>query len=185
MREIEIKARVAGKNALIGILKKQDITLSDAVTQRDQVFGIEGAFGGDGQSKPWLRIRTETKGDSTKQIFTLKKSVTSQLDSIEHETEIADEQELAKIIEHIGFTPYSDSTKTRQKAQIGEIEICVDSVNDLGDFVEAEKLTTEDADIEEVTNELWAVLAGFGVTHDQQVTDGYDVMLRKSQGLEG
>jgi len=185
MREIEIKARVADKNALIGILKKQDITLSDAVTQRDQVFGIEGAFGGDGQSKPWLRIRTETKGDSTKQIFTLKKSVTSQLDSIEHETEIADEQELAKIIEHIGFTPYSDSTKTRQKAQIGEIEICVDSVNDLGDFVEAEKLTAEDADIDKVTNELWGVLEQFGITRSQQVTDGYDVMLRKSQGLEG
>jgi adenylate cyclase class 2 len=185
MREIEIKARVADKNALLSALKAQNIVLSDPVTQRDQVFGIKGAMGGDGQSRPWLRIRTETKGDQTRQIFTLKKSVTSQLDSIEHETEIADEKELAKIIEHIGFTPYSDSTKTRQKAQIGEVEICVDSVNGLGDFIEAEKLTGEDANIEDVTNELWNILDQFGVARDQQVTDGYDVMLRKSQGLEG
>lgn len=185
MREIEIKARVANKSTLLDILKTQDIILSDPITQRDQVFGIEGEAGGDGQSRPWLRIRTETKADTTKQIFTLKKSVTSQLDSIEHETEIADEKELAKIIEHIGFTPYSDSTKTRQKAQIGEIELCVDSVNELGDFIEAEKLTDENADIDEVTNELWVVLGKFGITRDQQITDGYDVMLRKSQGLEG
>ncbi len=75
------------------ILGVQGVILSDPVTQRDQVFGIEGANGGDGQSRPWLRIRTETKGDTIKQIFTLKKSVTSQLDSIEHETEIADEKE--------------------------------------------------------------------------------------------
>jgi len=185
MREIEIKARVADKSALIEVLKAQNITLSDSVIQRDQVFGIEGVSGGDGQSQPWLRIRTETKDDTTKQIFTLKKSVTSQLDSIEHETEIADEKELAKIIEHIGFAPYSDSTKTRAKARIGEIEICIDTVEGLGDFIEVEKLTDEDADIDEVTNELWNVLDQFGVTHDQQVTDGYDVMIRKSQGLEG
>lgn len=184
MREIEIKVRIADKSELLGVLKNRNIVLSDPVTQRDQVFGVESASGGNGQSKPWLRIRTETKGDLTKQIFTLKKSVTSQLDSIEHETEISDEKELAKIIEHIGFTPYSDSTKTRQKAQIGEIEICVDSVNSLGDFIEVEKLTDENANIDEVTDELWAVLDQFGVSHDQQVTDGYDVMLRKSQGLE-
>jgi adenylate cyclase, class 2 len=185
MREIEIKARVADKNALLEVLKMQNITLTEPVTQCDQVFGTEGANGGDGQSRPWLRIRTETKGDTTKQIFTLKKSVTSQLDSTEHETEIADEKELAKIIEHIGFTPYSDSTKTRQKAQIGEIELCVDSVNDLGDFVEAEKLTSEDANIDEVMDELWKVLGQFDVARDQQVTYGYDVLLRKAQGLEG
>jgi adenylate cyclase class 2 len=186
MREIEIKARVADKSALLEVLKAQNIMLSDPVTQRDQVFGIEGVSGGDGQSRPWLRIRTETKGDSIKQIFTLKKSVTSQLDSIEHETEIINEKELAKIIEHIGFTPYSDSTKTRAKAQISDdVEICVDTVEGLGDFIEIEKLTNEDADLDHITQELWAILTRFGVSPDQQVTDGYDVMLRKSQGLEG
>lgn len=184
MREIEVKARIEDKITLLDALKTGNVTLSEPITQRDQVFGIEGAPGGDDQSRPWLRIRTETKGSTTKQIFTLKKSVTSQLDSIEHETEIADEKELAKIIEHIGFTPYSDSTKTRQKAQLGEIELCLDSVNELGDFVEAEKLTSEEVDIDEVINELWDVLEQFGVTRGQQVTDGYDVMLRKSQGLE-
>ncbi len=182
MREIEIKARVADKAGLLEILKAQNVAVSEPVTQRDQVFGLPDAVADTGA--PWLRIRTETKNGAAKQIFTLKKSVTNQMDSIEHETEIADEAELAKIIEHIGFTPYSDSTKTRMKAQAGEIEICIDTVHGLGDFIEAEKLTAEDADYDSVAEELWAVLESFGVTRDDHVTDGYDVLMRKQQGLE-
>ena len=183
MREIEIKARVADKAALLDVLQSQRIELSEPVTQRDQVFGPAGINGGDGNSAPWLRIRTETKNGQTKQIFTLKKSITNQMDSIEHETEIADEAELAKIIEHIGFTPYSDLTKIRQKAHMGAIEICVDTVEGLGDFIEVEKLTDEDADYEAVLAELWAVLEQCGVARASEVTDGYDVLQRKSQGL--
>ncbi|MDQ3123801.1 MAG: class IV adenylate cyclase [bacterium] len=182
MREIEIKARVADKTSLLATLKAQAIILTEPVTQRDQVFGLPGA--GGGSLGPWLRIRTETNNGQKRQIFTLKKSVTNQMDSIEHETEVANEVELAKIIEHIGYTPYSDSTKTRQKARRRDIEICIDAVESLGDFIEAEKLTTEDADYEKVAEELWALLINFGIRRDDQVNDGYDVLIRKNQGFE-
>ena len=186
MREIEIKARVDDKQALLALLEEKGVTLSAAVTQRDQVFGLPGVNGGDDtNSAPWLRIRTETKGAETRQIFTLKKSVTNQMDSIEHETEIHNPAELAAIIGHLGFTPYSDLTKTRQKAHVGEIEICVDSVDGLGDFIEAEKLTEEDADYDAIAAELWQLLGGFGVQKMAHVTDGYDVLMRKQQGLKG
>lgn len=186
MREIEIKARVDDKPALLVLLQEKGIELSLPVTQRDQVFGLPGINGGDdANNAPWLRIRTETKNEKTTQIFTLKKSVTNQLDSIEHETEIHDPLELAAIIGHLGFTPYSDLIKTRQKAKVGEIEICVDSVDKLGDFIEAEKLTDENADYNAVAAELWQLLEGFGIERTAHVTDGYDVLMRKQQGLEG
>lgn len=184
MREIEIKARVANKSDLLVKLNELRMTVSDAVTQRDQVFGLPNEKGGGGNSVPWLRIRTETKrGDEPTQIFTLKKSVTNQMDSIEHETEVTDAAELVKIIHHIGFTPYSDSTKTRQKAHDGEIEICIDTVEGLGDFVEAEKLTEENVDHGAVIEELWMVLERLGVNRNDEVTDGYDVLMRKKLGL--
>jgi len=185
MREIEIKARVASKQSLLQTLADQNVVLSEPVTQRDRVFGRVGVDGGSDNSAPWLRIRTETKQGEVKQIFTLKKSVTNQMDSIEHETEVADADELAKIIEHMDFTPYSDLTKTRQKAQDGVIEICVDTVEGLGDFIEVEKLTEEDVDYEAVIAELWTVLEKYDVRREDEVTDGYDVLMRKSQGLEG
>lgn len=183
MREIEIKARVADRATLQDVLKTQNVTLSAPITQRDRVFGVKGVDGGSDNSSPWLRIRTETKNGATRRLFTLKKSVTNQMDSIEHETEIQDEEELSHIIRHLGFVPYSDSTKTRQKARLGEIEICVDSVEGLGEFVEVEKMTQEDVNYDEVAEELWRVLERFGVTRADYVTDGYDVLMRKKQGL--
>lgn len=186
MREIEIKARVADKALLLKVLEEKGVELSWPVTQRDQVFGLPGVDGGnDTNGAPWLRIRTETRNGKTIQIFTLKKSVTNQMDSIEHETEIHDATELAAIIGHLGFGPYSDLTKIRQKAKLGEIELCIDTVGELGDFIEAEKLTADDADYDKVAAELWEVLGSFGVEKSQHVTDGYDVLMRKHQGLKG
>lgn len=182
MREIEIKARVQDKASLVAKIREQRVALSGPVTHHDRVFGPVGVDGDDGSNTaPWLRIRTEIKDSSQRHIFTLKKSVTNQMDSIEHETEVADDQELEKIISYIQFTPYSDLTKTRQKARIGEIEICVDSVEGLGDFIEAEKLTDEDVDYDEVANELWAVLERFGVERSDHVEEGYDVLMNKAK----
>lgn len=182
MREIEIKARIADRRAFIAELTGHGVIVSEPVTQHDRVFGPIGVNGDDGENTaPWLRIRTETKADVQKHIFTLKKSVTNQMDSIEHETEVADDKELEKIISYIQFIPYSDLVKTRQKAQIGDIEICVDSVEGLGDFIEAEKLTDEDANYDEVANELWAILERFGVERSDHVNEGYDVLMSKTK----
>lgn len=184
MREIEIKARVNDKTALIAILKGLGIILSESVTHRDRVFGLEGGDGGGDNHSPWLRIRTETLGGEIKQIFTFKKSITNQMDSIEHETEVIDADELEKIVLHLGFTPYSDLTKTRQKAKLGNVEICLDTIEKLGDFIEVEKLMPEDADYDSVAAELWSVLEQLGVTRQDYLTDGYDVMMRKHIGLD-
>lgn len=185
MREIEIKASVADRAVLMQKLQEASVTLGDPVTQRDQVFGLPNAVGGGDNHAPWLRLRTETREGATKYVFTLKKSVTNQMDSIEHETEVTDPLEVIKIIEHIGFTPYSDSTKVRKKAQIDDIELCVDTVEGLGDFIEAEKLTEENADYDTVAATLWMLLESLGVARDAQVTDGYDVLIRAKQGLKG
>lgn len=185
MREIEIKVRVNNKSELLAALQAKNIAVSEPVTQRDQVFGLAGVDGGGDNNAPWLRIRTETKNGETKQILTLKKSITNQMDSIEHETEVKDAAEMAKIIKHLGFTPYSDLTKTRQKAHVGDVELCIDTIDGLGDFIEAEKLTEENANYDAVAEELWGILESFGMHRADHVTDGYDVLMRKSQGLDG
>jgi adenylate cyclase class 2 len=181
MREIEIKARVADKAGLQAALERQRIVLSEPVTHRDRVFGQLNEEGGGDNTLPWLRIRTETKNGATTQIFTFKRAVTNQMDSIEHETEVINAEELEAIILQLGFTLYSDLTKTRQKARVGEIEICVDTVEGLGEFIEAEKLTPDDADYAAVAEELWVLLESLDVSRDDHMTDGYDVLMRKKQ----
>jgi adenylate cyclase class 2 len=160
------------------------VTISSPITQRDEVFGQLGAEGG-GHSLPWLRIRTETKDGETRTLFTLKRSVTGQLDSIEHETEVSDPAALEGIIKELGnYEPYSDLTKTRQKGNIGDVEICLDEVDSLGSFIEAEKLTADDVDGASIVNELWQLFDSLGIQRADEVTDGYDVLMRKEQGLK-
>lgn len=179
MREIEIKAKIASVESIVDLLTKQGMSVTEPVTQHDRVYGLPGIAGDDENTAPWLRIRTETKDGTTKNIFTLKRSVTNQMDSIEHETEVADDVELEKIIEQLSFVPYSDLTKTRQKAKLTDIEICMDTVEELGTFIEAEKLTADDVDYQAVIDELWVVFEALGISRDDEVTDGYDVLMNK------
>jgi adenylate cyclase, class 2 len=175
MREIEIKAKVSNKSALLTAIKSASITLSDPIKQHDVVYGQRGVAD-NATGSIWLRIRTE---NDTKTIFTLKRQHTGGLDSIEHETEISDATELAAIIKILGFTLYSDITKTRQKASYSGIEICVDDIDNLGIFIEAEKLAEEDADSTAVASSLWTELEKLGVDRTDEVFEGYDVLLNR------
>jgi len=175
MREIEIKAMVQDKASLLSAIKNAGIELSAPIKQHDVVYGQTGVAD-NAPGSIWLRIRTE---NDTKTIFTLKQQHTGGLDSIEHETEISDAKELAAIIDTLGFTLYSDLTKTRQKAHYNDIEICLDEVENLGTFIEAEKLTDENSDGKGVVEQLWSELEKIGVDRSNEVFDGYDVLLNR------
>jgi adenylate cyclase class 2 len=179
MREIEIKARVIDAKAFEEKLLEAGIKLSEPTKQHDRVYG-EPNIGDNHPGANWLRIRTEN--DAT-HIFTLKSSVKGHLDSIEHETRIEDPMELENIILALHFVPYSDLTKIRRKAKVGDIEICFDTVPGLGTFVEAEKMMGHDADHDTVVAELWDLLRGLDISEDQEVHEGYDVLERRTRGL--
>jgi adenylate cyclase class 2 len=179
MREIEIKATISSVQSIVDILTAQGVAVTSPVTQRDRVYGQIGVDGAAENTAPWLRIRTETKNGTTKHIFTLKKSITNQMDSIEHETVVEDAVELENIVSQLAFELYSDLTKMRQKAVIGDIEICLDTVDGLGTYIEAEKLTADDVDYDAVIAELWVLLESLGISKTSEVTDGYDVLMNK------
>ena len=110
MREIEIKVRLQDKEGLLATLAGKGVALGEPVHQRDQVFGLPGEAGGDGNTVPWLRVRTETHGqgenETKRTLFTLKRSVTGQLDSIERETEVGDPDVMIAIVKELGFVPF-------------------------------------------------------------------------------
>lgn len=184
MREIEIKVRLQDKEGLLAVLAAKGIVLSEPVHQRDQVFGLPGEAGGDGNTAPWLRVRTETRRqgeDETKRaLFTFKRSVTGQLDSIERETEVGDPDVMIAIVKELGFVPFSDISKTRQTGKLNDMEVCIDSVEGLGDFMELEQLADEDADPAAIVNGLWREMAELGISsRHNEVTDGYDILMKR------
>ncbi len=183
MREIEIKVRLQDKEGLLAALAGKGVALGEPVHQRDQVFGLPGETGGDGNTAPWLRVRTETRGhgehETKRALFTLKRSVTGQLDSIERETEVGDPDVMIAIVQELGFVAFSDMSKIRQTGKLNDVEVCIDSVEGLGDFMELERLAGEDADHAAITDDLWRIMARLGIHRDDEVTDGYDILMKK------
>jgi adenylate cyclase class 2 len=178
MREIEIKARVHDTVTTLAALEKLGVQLGKPKKQHDVVYSRPGAIDND-PNENWLRIRTE---NDSKIIFTLKRSVTGELDSIEHEVTVDSEQELASIIGYLGYELFSDLTKIRRKGQVGDIEICFDEVPGLGTFIEAERLCPEDINGSTVLIELWDFFGKLGLTKADEETHGYDVLMRLQEG---
>ena len=174
MREIEIKAKVHDVEALLGKLRAAGITLSEPITQRDVVYNEPGATSNT-PGFNFLRVRTVSTG---KAYFTLKQTV-KDLDKIEHETEITNPDEMLAMVQLMHYELFNDLTKTRRSGKVGDYELNVDEIDGLGAFVEVEKLCDDTVDSDAVRDELWQFLGQFGVTRDDEVTKGYDILMRE------
>ena len=75
--------------------------------------------------------------------------------------------------------PFSDVSKARQTGKLNDVEVCIDSVEGLGDFMELERLADENADPAVITDDLWRIMAELGVSRQDEVTDGYDILMKK------
>lgn len=184
MREIEIKVTLKDPVAALGSLEQAGVVLSEPKEQHDVVYCLpQDLHAENNPSTNWLRIRTEN-GATT--YFTLKRSVTGSLDSIEHETTVGNGGELVKILEYLGYVVYSDLTKIRRTGHFGEkIEVCFDDVPPLGGFIELEKLCEMDVDGEAVEKELFAVLDELGVEYGKRMTRGYDELMNEHIAAAG
>ena len=127
---------------------------------------------------PVLRIR---KQNGTC-ILTLKVDQSSRQDCLEHEVVFDNMQEMEEIIKILGFKKVVTVEKKRIKTKYQDMEIVLDVVEQLGEFIEAEKMVTE-ADPEKRKNiqtELMDFLFTLGVKKEDQVIDGkYDIMLEE------
>jgi len=176
MREIEIKLRVRDMKTLEQALAERGCTLSapihqhDVIYQRaDDTFFWEGTKEGDNV----LRIRRDDKGAS----FTLKQQCTHELDNIECETRVENAEEMHRALLLLGFTPEVEVKKIRRKGMLGKDEICLDEVEELGSFVELERLTDDDADPKEVAEELYRKLESLGLSRKDEEKRGYDTQM--------
>lgn len=174
MREIEVKAKITNKAVIIDRLKNLGCVLSEPVTQKDTIFVPKGTSLPVGNFVNVLRIR-EQDGQI---LLTLKYSVTEQLDKRERELGIDDPAIMALIISDLGFLEIARVEKSRQKCQYQDMEICIDSVVGLGDFIEVERLV-EDHKGDGVMASLIEFVKTFGIAESDRVFDGYDVLIYK------
>jgi adenylate cyclase class 2 len=130
------------------------------VHQDDQAYAEVGW--GYGMSKlgvAFARLRTA----GGRHLFTLKKPQENQLACVEHETEVADRDEMHEALLQMGFYPTVRIVKSRRTATCGTLSVCLDEVVEVGVFLEVEKLIGPGACGAVVQAELDSFVCSLGV----------------------
>ncbi|MFA6099545.1 MAG: class IV adenylate cyclase [Patescibacteria group bacterium] len=172
MHEIEVKVRLKDLQTIIDKLMAIDCHLSEPVTQKDRVFLKAGSDYVKARGKEiFLRIREQ----AGKSIFTLKKAKTNELDCLEKELVIDNANEMAEILELLGYNQIMVINKTRRKGKCTGFNLCLDEVEGLGSFLEVEVIADEPAD--EVQGRIFSWLESFGISESDIVMQGYDTLI--------
>lgn len=177
MYEVEVKAHLRDRKAIIKKLESFGCRFSEELHQIDTIFAPKGT------PYPLLPLGTtvfRVRKQNDKYFFTLKIPQTSQQDCIEREMEIKDGEMMIEMFKLIKWDSLPTVDKKRIKTNYKDMEIVLDVVKHLGEFIEIEKIVTHEnhEDRNKVKNELFKFLESIGVPKEDVVVDGkYDIML--------
>lgn len=174
MREIEVKARLKDKATFLNRCGELGIVFSEPVIQDDTTYETDLP-----KTDPaWNIFRIRKAAGKT--ILTMKyKASDNAHDNHERETEIQDAEQVADMLARVGYSEGVNIYKSRQLAKYEAVELCIDEVKYLGDFVEVEKLTEDDTDPDTVQAGLWSLLEQLGVSREDEVLKGYDRLMHE------
>lgn len=172
MREIEAKAQLKDKKAVLQKLTELGCVFGEPKTQNDIIFQKKDRI----NDSPVARIR-ETSDNTI--LFTVKKRGTNELAAQEHEVTVDSSAELERMLLLLDQEEVVRINKTRITAQYKNYQVCIDDVENLGSFIEVEALIPDtDADTsDKVQGELFAFLASLGISPEDRVTVGYNTLL--------
>ena len=173
MNEIEVKAKIENFEQIKSQLRNLRCTFSEPLVQKDKIYlpsGVE--FPDKTKGTLFLRIRNS----NGKYIFTLKKQLDTEFENIEHEIVIDDPDQAHEIALLLGFHEVLHISKKRIKCKYNDMTICLDEVEQLGFFVEIEKITSK-SDTKKIKKELFNFLETLGVTREKQIFKGYATLI--------
>jgi adenylate cyclase class 2 len=173
MNEVEVKARVSSFEELQSRLRALGCIFADPRIQHDRIYlhsSLE--FSDKTVGTLYLRIR-DSNG---KHVFTLKKQLATEAENIEKELVIDNPETCSDILMLMGYHEVLQISKQRVVCKYDGMEICLDTVERLGTFIEVEKMTP-DEDTRAVKDELCAFLQTLGVAAEDYEPKGYATLL--------
>lgn len=174
MREIEVKARIRNQKELLLKIKELGIIFGPSTFQDDCTYETSMSK----EDPNWNIFRIRKQGDKT--ILTMKYKASSRShDNHERESVIDNADEIADMLERVGYKEGVRVKKTRQTAKYKDLEICIDKIDRLGSFIEVEKLADDNADVDEIQSNLWELLNQLGVDSSERVHKGYDILMHE------
>lgn len=179
MREFEIKSSLTNRPYVIKRLKHLGAIFVDEVFQFDRIFlhKNDNNLLKLNENSLVLRIRKEEK----KTEITVKVHQSSELDCLEENLEISESNidSAVRLINLLGYKEIVQVKKERVSYILNEYNVCIDSVEELGDFIELELLVAEGEhfNLMEAKKKMKALFKDLGINSDDFVSQGYDTLI--------
>ena len=176
MFEIEVKAKLINREDIVKKLEAMGCIFGTELHQVDHIFIPKDISFPPPLHVPVLRVRRQ--GD--KSFLTLKISQSNRQDCIEHEMEISDGDKMIEIMELINYKKVPVVNKKRIKTKLDDMEIVIDIVEGLGEFIEVEKIINEkNGEVrKKIQKDLLNFLSEIGISEkDHLLGSKYDIML--------
>ncbi|MFA6251170.1 MAG: class IV adenylate cyclase [Candidatus Paceibacterota bacterium] len=183
MYEVEVKARLKNKDEIIKKLEDMGCSFGEELHQIDHIFIPKEMVFPPPYNVPVLRVRKQ----NDKNIFTMKISQSNRQDCIEHELEISDGEKMLEIMHLINYKKVPVVNKKRIKTKLQGMEIVIDVVENLGEFIEVERIVSEEnaESRQKIQEELLNFLSDLGVSKEDHLAGSkYDIMLFEKYGME-
>lgn len=178
MYEVEVKAHLRDRESVVKELKDLGCKFGEVLHQVDHIFIPEGI-----DFPPLIALGIgvlRVRKSNERYFFTLKIPQGSRQDSLEREIEIMEGEKMIEILKLLKYQEVPTVDKKRIKTNLGDIEIVLDDVKGLGEFIEAEKIvkSEDQEDRKKIQEELFTFLGTLGIQKEDRVIDGkYDIML--------
>lgn len=182
MYEVEVKARLRNKDEIIKKLVDLGCIFGEELHQVDHIFIPYHISFPPPLSVPVLRVRKQ----NNKYLFTMKISQSNRQDCVEHELEISDGDKMIEIMHQINYKKVPIVNKKRIKTKLDGMEIVIDVVENLGEFIEVERIVSEENRElrQKIQEELLTFLSNLGISRDDHLVGSkYDIMLYEKFGM--
>lgn len=175
MYEVEVKVR-ANVAAVRRRLEARDAEKIATVTQADTYY--DAPHRDFAETDEALRIRRETRDGETSARITYKGPLVEAESKTREEVEtgVDDGQEAASIFGNLGFTPAATVRKERTFYRYRGYTVTLDTVEDVGKFVEVETETEEEG-VQAAREGAYEVLRDLDLDPDGQIRTSYLGML--------
>lgn len=179
--EIEVKALLKDTRSVQKRLEELGCVFSEPEKQDDVVFvqktgSLENFLSND----VFLRIRVQNQ---SKIILTAKKPVRKspeELVKYEYEVVVDSEPETRGILSLMGYQQAVRIVKERQTCTYGTYEICLDTIEGLGSFIEVEQMG-EKEHATAIQSTMFQFLETLGISPQDQVRKGYDILMLEKE----
>ncbi len=178
MYEVEMKFR-ADHERVRRVLDERGANERNAVRQRDTYYNAP--MRDFDETDEALRVRQE--GGNGRARITYKGPLVGESSKTrqEHETELGNGNTMDSILGALGFVPVATVEKERERFSLGEYVVTLDSVDELGEFVEVET-EAEEGGLDAAREGVTGTVESLGMDPAEEIRTSYlELLLGNAQ----